>query len=328
MRVALAVTWRRLAIVAFLAAGLFVAWKLTRFESTGWLARDFKLKAAQRLLDGETLYPSDGSGEYPYPPLWAMLVSPLLALPSIVAQYAASILCAIAIVAALRIVGVRDPFCLAAALISSPVVSAAQMGNASAFVALLLALTYRFNSAPAGIAIALKLYPWPVLIWSGIRRGWRDLMIGVCVAGAGILVPWALIGFDGIGRYLSVAHEITIDLTGPTYALPLAVSIPVTLAALAAMWVRRADPAGSFSFAVLAMLAATPVLWGFYFTAVLVPLGIQRPRLSIAWLIPFLAIGIRGDAHLVTMLGLLVWCGIGSPSIRVRLPRALLRADT
>ena len=234
MRVALAVTWRRLAIVAFLAAGLFVAWKLTRFESTGWLARDFKLKAAQRLLDGETLYPSDGSGEYPYPPLWAMLVSPLLALPSIVAQYAASILCATAILAALRIVGVRDPFCLAAALISSPVVSAAQIGNASAFVALLLALTYRYNGTPAGIAIALKLYPWPVLIWSGIRRGWRDLLIGMSVARCcGILVPWAIIGFDGIGRYLSVAREITIDLTGPTYALPLGVGVPVTLAALA-----------------------------------------------------------------------------------------------
>ena len=65
---------------------------------------------------------------------------------------------------------------------------------------------------------------------------------------------------------MRVTRTITSDL--PTFALPTSVSIIVTAVALAAMYLRRDDRVGSFSFAVLAMLASTPVLWDFYFAAV------------------------------------------------------------
>ena len=105
------------------------------------------------------------------------------------------------------------------------------------------------------------------------------MAVGVAV----VFIPWAAIGFDGIDRYVRVTRTITSDL--PTFALPTSVSIIVTAVALAAMYLRRDDRVGFFSFAVLAMLASTPVLWDFYFAAVLLPLALRRPRFSIVWLV-------------------------------------------
>ena len=319
LRAAFRSVWRWLGVVALVAAGVLLVVKVADFESTGWLALDFKLGAAQRLVDGETLYPPGTSGEYPYPPLWAMLASPLLLLPTLVAQYTACALCAAAFVAALWVIGVRDPFCFAAAIVSGPVVSVSQVGNVSAFVALLLALGYRYNGAPVGLAVALKLYAWPLVLWSAMRRGLRDLALGLTVAAAAVFVPWAAIGFDGIERFVSVVRDVTADQ--PTYALPTGVGIAVTALALAAMWARRADAVGSFSFAVLAMLAASPVLWGFYFSAVFLPLALRRPRFSAAWLLPLLAVLIEGTEYRLVFFALLVWCGLGAPTLRAGLRR-------
>ena len=185
LRAAFTTVWRWFGVVALVGAMGLLTWRLAQFEPTGWLALDFKLGAAQRLVDGRTLYPADASGEYPYPPLWAMLVSPFLLLPLGFAKYLACTLCAGAIVAALWILGCRDPCCFAAALVSGPVVGGTQIGNVSAFVALLLALGYRYNSSPIGLAVALKLYAWPLLLWSAIRRGVRDLLLGVGVTADG-----------------------------------------------------------------------------------------------------------------------------------------------
>lgn len=315
LQVAFRSIWRWFGWIALIGSGVFLAWKVTGFESTGSLALDFKLQVAQRLVDGHTLYPADGNGEYPYPPLWAMLVSPFLLLPTTAAQYAGCALCALAIVTAVWIIGVRDPFCYAAALISNPVVTGTQIGNASAFVMLLLALTYRYSGAPAGVAVAVKLYAWPVVLWSAMQRGVRDLMLGIGVAITAIVMPWAAIGFDGINRFPSVAREVIPD--HGTYAFPTTIGLIVATLSLAAMWRRRADPVGSFSFAIVAMLAATPVLWDFYFTAALLPLGLRRPRFSPAWLVPFLAVVTRDHGYAYVFLALLVWCGVGAPSAKV-----------
>ena len=148
------------ACCALAGAAVFLAYKVVQFDSKGWRALDFKFDAAQRLVDGQTLYPADASGEYAYPPLWAFLVSPLLLLPNAIAPYVACFLCATAIVGALWIIGLRDPLCYAAALVSGPVVSGTQIGNASAVVALLLALGYQIQRGATGCcgcAQALRL---------------------------------------------------------------------------------------------------------------------------------------------------------------------------
>ena len=311
-------------ILALLGAIAFLAWKVTTFESTGWLAFDFKLDAARRLVDGETLYPPGSSGKYPYPPLWAILASPLLLLPAGAAPYVACASCAAAIAAALWIVGLRDPLCYAAALVSGPIVSVTQLGNASAFVTLLLALAYRFNAAPAGLAVAIKLYAWPVLLWSATQRGLRDLCLGIGVVVTAVFVPWAAIGFDGIDRYVSVLRAVTANQAA--YALPTAAGVTVAILGLVAMWIRRADPVGSFSFSILAMLAATPVLWGFYFSTVFLPLALRRPRFSIVWLVPFLAVIVQSHGYAIVFLGLLAWCGVGAQTARLPRPATAGRA--
>ena len=88
---------RKLApVVALLVAGVFVLGHLIQAHSDGFFASDFKLAAAQRLIDGQTLYPpiGTGNGDYPYPPIWAMLVTPCFFTP-VAAQYAAGLVCAL-----------------------------------------------------------------------------------------------------------------------------------------------------------------------------------------------------------------------------------------
>ena len=297
-------------------AALLIGVMLVEWQSSARLAVDLKLTSAQRLVHGESLYPTQGraAGGYPYPPLWAFLVTPLLLLPVAAAEYSAAVVCVVLMLAALWIVGTRDPACYAVALWSVSVVALARTCNASALVAPLIALGYRWNSAPTGIAVALKLYAWPLLLWGGITRGRRDLAIGIGAAAAAIFVPWAAIGFDGVTRYVSVARDITEATQGSTYALPLPLSITITALALAGMWIRRHFPSSSFAFGVLAMLSATPVLWDFYFSAVFVPLALQRPRASVAWLVPIAMWWAPDALHVASMFLLLAWLGMGAPT--------------
>ncbi len=186
---------RRLAPVAALAlAAVFVVGHLIQAHSDGFFASDFKLAAAQRLIDGQTLYPpvGTGNGDYPYPPIWAMLVTPLLLLAPVAAQYAAGLLCALAIAGALWAVGLRDPYCYAIAFCSGPVILVITVGNPTAVVTLLVALAYRYGSIPVGVAVALKLYAWPILLWGLVTRGRRDFAVGGLVAATAIIVPWAV----------------------------------------------------------------------------------------------------------------------------------------
>ena len=158
LRIALANVWRWLGVVALAGATVFLAYKVVQFDSEGWRALDFKFDAAQRLVDGQTLYPADASGEYAYPPLWAFLVSlscccPTPSLRTSLVSCAprpssgrsGSSGCVTRSAMQLRLCQAR----------SCPV----PRSNASAVVALLLALGYRFNGAPLGVAVAVKLAP-------------------------------------------------------------------------------------------------------------------------------------------------------------------------
>ena len=51
---------------------------------------------------------------------------------------------------------------------------------------------------------------------------------------------------------------------------------------------RRADDARSFTCAVAATLAFSPIVWLHYLVALLVPMAILRPRFSAIWLLPVL----------------------------------------
>ena len=56
----------------------------------------------------------------------------------------------------------------------------------------------------------------------------------------------------------------------------------------ASLFARRGDDVRSFTCAVAATLALTPIVWLHYLVVLLVPLAIARPRFSVIWLLPVL----------------------------------------
>ena len=66
----------------------------------------------------------------------------------------------------------------------------------------------------------------------------------------------------------------------------LAVATGVALLAVCVVLGRRGDDLRSFTAAVAAALAFTPVIWQHYLVLLLVPLAVARPRFSALWLLP------------------------------------------
>ena len=93
------------------------------------------------------------------------------------------------------------------ALISIPVMGGLAWGNATLLLVPLVALAWRWRDSwlragvVVGLAIASKLFVWPLLAWLLGTRRYRAAGIAAAATAAVILVPWALIGFDGITSY-------------------------------------------------------------------------------------------------------------------------------
>jgi hypothetical protein len=131
-----------------------------------------------------------------------------------------------------------------------------------------------------------------------------------CAATVGlVLVPWALIGFQGLGGYRELLRGVADQQDG-SYSLPalaeqldvaatFARSLAVAAAALLLVLSFRAarDPRHdqrirdrrSFTLANAAALVLTPVVWNHYLLLLFVPVAIARPRLSGLWVLPFAA---------------------------------------
>jgi hypothetical protein len=66
--------------------------------------------------------------------------------------------------------------------------------------------------------------------------------------------------------------------------LPFAAGLPL-LAAAVLLGRRAGGDAAAFSLCIAASIALTPIVWLHYFTLLLAPLALVRPRLSPAWLL-------------------------------------------
>jgi hypothetical protein len=119
------------------------------------------------------------------------------------------------------------------------------------------------------------------------------------------LVPWAVIGFAGIGAYPSLLHRLTNDEASSSYSVAalavrahlsqsagivLGVLAAVALLVAAALAVRRnarnAD-AVALTLCIAAALAASPIVWVHYFLLLVVPIALAQPRLTWLWFVPF-----------------------------------------
>ena len=299
-----AVLWTSAFIVFSLGAGLLA-----------WDVRFAYLPAAEAILAGDSPYPAlddpileDQKG-YVYPPQLAVVLLPLTKLPiDLVALIVTAGMLAM-LWLTLRILGIRDVRCYAAALLWMPVASGLLLANVSIPLALALAVAWRYRDSvrePAvalGLAVSAKLLLWPLFVWTLATRRVRTTLWAMAVGVVVTFVAWAAIGFDGLGGYLDllrrlsdIQSENSYSIVGmaSTLGLSSAVGQGLTVVLGGALLVacvvlaRRGDDLRSFTCAVAATLALSPIVWLHYLVLLLVPLAISRPRFSIVWLLPIL----------------------------------------
>jgi len=158
---------------------------------------------------------------------------------------------------------------------SLPVISAVVFANVNSLILLLLAMAVRWPRAAGlalGVATALKVAPVFAFAWLIGRRDWSGVAMGLAVAagltlGAALLIdPNAVVDFIVV-RWNELPRPGPLATGLTTFGLPATVGylLAATLAVLAAT---RA----SLLLAVLACLAAVPVLHAHYWTWLLVPI--------------------------------------------------------
>lgn len=268
--------------------------------------------ASRAVVHGRSPYPHATvhalrhQNRFVYPPFAALVLAPLAALPLTAAGAAMLGLSAAALVAALRLSGLRDWRCGAVALLSIAVAQGLVLGTITPLLTLALAIAWRWRNRPwvvAGAiacAVAAKVFLAPLVLWLLLTRRFRAAVLATALSVALIIVPWALIGFAGLSGYprlLSVLSQVeqthgysVVALClhlGATVGAARAVSCAVGLAlALAAVATRRRPhgDAGTFGLSILLCLALSPVVWLNYLTLMLPALAALRPRLSPLWL--------------------------------------------
>ena len=196
--------------------------------------------------------------------------------------------------------------CFAAIVIWAPGWNSLEMANLSAMLALALAVAWRLRTtlwplaAVVGLAISVKLFLWPLLVWTAATRRLRAMGAAVGVGLVVTVLPWAAIGFAGLTSYpdqlsmvdfdesysiVAIADELGLHrIIGRVLTLVVGGAMLYTAVHMA----RRGNDLGSYTAVIAAALAFTPVVWIHYFVLLAVPLGVARPRFSAVWLLPIL----------------------------------------
>jgi alpha-1,2-mannosyltransferase len=273
--------------------------------------------AAERVLDGEQLFPELSSSVferhqgYVYPPLVAMLAIPLTVFSTATVEIIGVVASLAIMFLSLWIVGLRDARVFAMFALWPATLSAWQNANTTVLVMLATALVWRFRDSwpksgvALGLGTAFKLLLWPLAVWLAATGRIRAVAAAVIVALSALLVPWAIVGFEGFTGYPALldklteveganAHNVAIYSDLLALGLPSSVGHAAGLLAGAALLVgsvvlaRKGDDAAAFTLALVAVLALTPIVWLHYLTFLAIPLAIYRPQLSAAWALPWL----------------------------------------
>jgi alpha-1,2-mannosyltransferase len=302
--VAVACVWT-VALIGFSASEELLAWDV-RFAY---------LPAAEFVLHGDSPYPAlddpilEEQKGYVYPPQLLLALVPLTVLPvDAVALLAVATMLAL-LGLTLYVLGIRDIRCYAAALLWMPTASGLVLANVSIPLALALAMLWRYRDEvwpPAvalGLAVSAKLLLWPMFVWMLATRRVRTSMWAVVVGLVVTSGAWAVLGFDGLTSYPALLRRLSqiqsensysfvgmASTLGLSDAVGQAVTVVVGLSLLVACvsFARRADDVRSFTCAVVATLALSPIVWLHYLVLMIVPLAIARPRFSLIWLLPIL----------------------------------------
>ena len=279
----------------------------------GWDVRFAYLPAAHAILDGHSPYPGlhdpillDQKG-YVYPPQLAIVLAPLAWLPVAVVGLLASLASLACIGGILRLLGVRDWRCYAVALIWMPSMSGVLLANLSLPLAFAAALAWRYRdrawpaASALGLAVAAKLFLWPLLVWTVATRRLRATALAVALGLGVTLLAWAAIGFDGLTGYPDLLRRLNEIQAANSYSFVgissslglgtivgdvLMVAVGGALLAACVVLGRRGDDLRSFTCAIAATLALSPIVWVHYLVLLLPPVALARPRLSALWFAP------------------------------------------
>jgi hypothetical protein len=269
------------------------------------LALDFHhelYRQAEAVVAGEPAYsPPDADlsdrTNFVWPMAAVLPVVPSTALPAEVADWLATAAVIASLVATLLVLRIRDWRIYGVVLLWPSVIEAIQTANASLPLTLLLALAWRYrghapvSGAALGYAIAVKLFLWPVAVWLALLGRAKAAANALAVAAGSLLL---ILPFTSLGDYVRLLRNLGETFEHESYT-PFAlladagvgdtpariVTVGLGLALLAAAWRRR-----SIGLAIAAALVLSPIVWRHFFTVLIVPLALSRPRFDAVWLIP------------------------------------------
>jgi len=297
--------------LAPLALGVFVLRYQTKLGVLGFDFEGTIWQPGQQILAGHSPYPPpqldaiDRGNPSVYPPLALLLTAPLALLPFSVAYWTWAAVLAAGTFAALWLLGVRDWRCYTLGLGSCPVVWGLAFGNVSLLLVPLAAVAWRYRSslgrcaAAVGLAVALKIVLWPLLVWLVVTRRTRAALLAATGAVVSTLLAWAVIGFDGLREYPALlalntdfyaAHSWSLAAAGLGLGFPLSLAkllsslLGVALLAGAFVAARRAGcDRSAFCLVLVASLALTPIVWPYYFAILLLPIALASASFGRAW---------------------------------------------
>lgn len=281
-----------------------------------WAMQDFETvrRAGHDVIHGVSPYPPPDPGviahatRLVYPPLIAYLFAPFAVLPYHVAAAIYLLLSLAAIPLTLRVLGIRDWRCYGVAVLWYPAVAGLGVGAIGPFLALLVALCWRYRDRAIVVApllaltMTLKLFLWPLAIWILATRRWRAALFTGCLTAVAFLAPFAPLGMRVLRSYPSVLRTLD-QVFGPIsfstnafleaagLSSSAASAVVVVLGALLVvgiLWLgRQADGDRlALTAAIAAALLLSPIVWIHYFVLLLVPVALARPRLSGLWFMP------------------------------------------
>jgi alpha-1,2-mannosyltransferase len=296
-------------------------WVLVTSALGGRFALDFRhafLPAAHAIVHGASPYSAVGSRAvaegtaFLYPPLSAYLLAPFTLLPPVAAEVVAVMLIAACVPAALLVLGVHDWRCHAVAFLWWPTIIAIQSGNLTLPMLVGVALVWRYRdrrwvvALAAGLVVALKLFFWPLLVWLVATRRYRTAGFAAATAVFLVLVPWAGIGFAGLGGYphllssvagsegprsYSLAALVHAMLPSWSAAATLETLFGASLLAVVLVAGRRGRDRDAFALSLVAVLVLSPLLEMHYLALLLVVVALYRRTFGLAWAVPLLIWG-------------------------------------
>jgi hypothetical protein len=258
-------------------------------------------RPARAVLHGETPYPVSDLHSV-YPPAVFLVASPLGLLPRLGAIIIWQTVLVAAVVATLWLLGVRDWRCYAVTLVSCPVIIGALWGNLSLLLMFACAIVWRFrdrplaNGAAVAGAVVAKLFLAPLWFWLMFTQRRRSAAVCLAAVPFALIVSWAAIGFEGFLHYparlaadaraagpLGVLVQALVRQLHGTPAEALVCGAAAAAGLVLFAWRARDDDAVCFTYCLAAALLLSPISWIYYLSLLVVPLAIQRPRLSIEW---------------------------------------------